>query len=430
MNVLQRAALFAAIGVAALVALGGDSPGAQASHSATSAIISNGTVQLGVWDTGNLNAPGGTASCEDGTTVVGLRFVPTNCDSTSPGCTCEGWGAADAVSNTSGYANDDEGGDFNMTVESFTSNASSAVSTVMLTNGLRVTHDYHPSTATPNLYEVVVTIQNTSAAGVHLLYRRVMDWDIEPTPFDEFVTMNPGTVSALVFTSNDGFTTADPLGGPSDIGFTGAFVDAGPDDHGALFDFDFGMLPPGFSKRIVTFYGAAPTEVGALAALTAVGAEAYSLGQPSGGPSEGDGPVSGTPNTFMFAFGKVDSVVFETAPPAPEPTATPKACIPPLVGIICTAPAGGGGSRPTATATAGTPTTIPPTSVPPTQAAPAQTQPSGGQAGVIRAPDTGDGSGTAGGGNATLTLLVLAASGIALAGAGAGALKLQARRRD
>ena len=126
-------------------------------------------------------------------------------------------------------------------------------------------------------------------------------------------------------------------------------------------------------------------------------------------------------------------VTFEknpATPPPAEPTATPKACIPPLVGIICTAPAGGGGSRPTATATAGTPAAVPPTSVPPTQAAPAQTQPSGGQAGVIRAPDTGDGSGTAGGGNATTMLLALSVAGIALAGAGAGALKLQARRRD
>jgi hypothetical protein len=128
-----------------------------------------------------------------------------------------------------------------------------------------------------------------------------MDWDIEPTAFNEYSTIDTGTATEIVFSSNDGFAGSDPLGLPSDLGSTGNFVDAGPADHGALFDFDFGALASGATKSFTTFYGAAGTETGAAAALAAVGAEAYSLGQ----PSTEDGPTLGTPNTFVFAFDRV-----------------------------------------------------------------------------------------------------------------------------
>jgi hypothetical protein len=49
------------------------------------AILNNGTVELGVFDYGNLNEDGGAPSlC--GESTVGLRYVPTNGESTSPGC--------------------------------------------------------------------------------------------------------------------------------------------------------------------------------------------------------------------------------------------------------------------------------------------------------------------------------------------------------
>ena len=69
------------------------------------AIISNGTVQIGVRDLGDLNVVGGTAANGSGTTIVGLRSVLTNSDSTSPGCTCEGWGVGVRSLGISGYAN-------------------------------------------------------------------------------------------------------------------------------------------------------------------------------------------------------------------------------------------------------------------------------------------------------------------------------------
>ncbi|MFZ6004716.1 MAG: post-COAP-1 domain-containing protein [Actinomycetota bacterium] len=267
------------------------------------AIISNGTVQLGVWDEGHLNVPGGDPSSGTGTGYVGLRYVPTGAEATAPGCLCEGWGVADATTSMAGFANEAVDGVQNLAVESFVSDADSATSVVVVSDGgggdlMRVTHDYQPSTDTPNLYEVTITIENTSAATIDPRYRRVMDWDVEPTAFFEYSTIQ-GTAGAtdVSFASNNGFASANPLAGPSDLGAAGDFVDAGPSDHGALFDFDFEDLPAGESKTFTTFYGAAASETAANAALAAVGAEVYSYGQPSSSD-----PTAGEPNTFIFAF--------------------------------------------------------------------------------------------------------------------------------
>ena len=62
------------------------------------AVISNGTVQLGVNDRGDLNydcVGAGDTRCPDpsagnGSSNVGLRYVPLNLDAISPGCACEG----------------------------------------------------------------------------------------------------------------------------------------------------------------------------------------------------------------------------------------------------------------------------------------------------------------------------------------------------
>lgn len=251
------------------------------------AVISNGVVSLGVNCLGELNY-----------NEVGLKFNATGNDSTFPGCECEGWGVADRRSEVTGYANDSTGISNNLELVSFTTTASTATSVVRFDDTFEVTHDYRPAAASPNLYAVTVTVRNIGTTRTELRYRRVMDWDIEPTAFDEYVTMVKGSSPELVFTSNDGFASANPLVGPSDIGLTGSWADEGPDDHGALFDFDFGDLVGGDSKTFTTLYGAAGDETTMLAALTSAGAEAYSLGQ----PSTTHGPDLGTPNTFAFGF--------------------------------------------------------------------------------------------------------------------------------
>jgi hypothetical protein len=286
-------------------------------------ILDNGVIQLGVRPEGHLNVPGDNPSSGEGTTTVGLRYKPTNAESVAPGCECEGWGAADAISEVTGYANEStDSGANNMDVTSFTSTATTAVSVVEIGGTLRVTHDYHPAGTSPNLFEAEVTIENISASNVDARYRRVMDWDIEPTAFDEFSTVDVGNSARLLDNNNDGFSTADPLGADtSDPGFplfTGTFVDAGPEDHGARFDFGFGTLAPSAEVTFHIYYGAAGNQNDAIAALDSVGAEILSLGQ----PNTTDGPTLGTPNTFAFGFTDVQGDPVVEAPPAPAITAS------------------------------------------------------------------------------------------------------------
>jgi hypothetical protein len=270
-------------------------------------VVTNGTVQLGVNREGHLNVPGGPPSSDSGTTFVGLRYIPTGNEATAPGCLCEGWGVADAVSRVSGYANRAVDGVVNMTVESFRADPDRTVSQVRIGGTFRVTHDYHPS-ASQNLFEATVTIENISGSAVDARYRRVMDWDVEPTPFSEFVTVvtieGSERAANVLFSSDDGFASANPLAGQTAILFTGDAVDSGPDDHGALFDFGFGDLAPGEKVTFNIYYGAAGSEDEADAALQAVRAEVYSYGQ----PSTPDGPTLGKPSTFVFAFNKVGGV--------------------------------------------------------------------------------------------------------------------------
>ena len=287
------------------------------------AIIDNGTIQLGVDDFGQLNVPGGAPSSGTGTTTVGLRYLPTGSESTAPGCLCEGWGVADSILNLAGYANNSEGTD-GLAGVSFTSDASTATAVVNAAGIFEVTHAYAP-TATPFLYNAKVTIKNISSSVTNVLYRRVMDWDVEPTAFSEVVTIQgTASASAVKFASDDGFASSNPLSGPSSLLFTGDTVDSGPADHGALFDFDFGALNAGASLVFDTFYGAAGSEAAALTALGAVGAEVYSFGQTNVGGATGE------PNTFIFAFAGVGGDPIVPVDNAAVPT---PALLPGLLGL-------------------------------------------------------------------------------------------------
>jgi hypothetical protein len=272
------------------------------------AVIDNGVVELGVVDTGNLIIS---------ELQIGLTFLPTGGEALAPGCDCEGWGAADAATGLTGFAGDVFGISGNMSVVDFTSTPTSAVSVVSIIDSnetavLQVTHDFHPSVS-PNLYEVTVSIVNVSSSAIgDLRYRRAMDWDVPPTEFSEFVTLQRGGSTKLLFSSDDGFADGDPLAGPSSINFSDAdVVDNGPDDHGALFDFGFGSLAAGATNKFKIYYGAAATENQALAALAKVGAEVYSLGQPDFSDSDPtQGPTTGKPNTFIFGFAGVGGKKF------------------------------------------------------------------------------------------------------------------------
>ena len=288
------------------------------------AIITNGTITLGVNQSGDLNAPGGPSNVG----YTGLYFNLTGNEATAPGCLCEGWGVGILSTGVSGYANESLG-TANLSLVSFTSDAATAVSVVNVLDSsnnsvLQVKQDYHLS-ATPNLYEVTVSITNTSgqnlAAG-DLLYRRVMDWDIQPTPFNEYVTIGGVPVALGIAngnnvhrTDNNGFNSSDPLSFSSGGLQNQNFTDVGPRDHGALFDFEFEALANGATRQFNIYYGAAATETEADAARAAVGANLYSYGQ----ASVDGGPSTGVPNTFIFGFGTTGGGVLEAPRTIPEP---------------------------------------------------------------------------------------------------------------
>jgi hypothetical protein len=300
------------------VAFGLTSAGA-ASVAAAQAVITNpdNLVSLGVFEEGHLNYQG-----------IGVTYVPTGNDGTSPGCACEGWGAG-VAGGEQGWASVANGGINNVTVQSFASTATTATSVVHIGSSLEVRHVYTPSSS-PNLYRVDVTITNLTGATLGagdrpIQYQRVMDWDIGPTEFDEFVTIQGSVGAANVLgTNSNGFGIPNLTLTPNPdcpTTFTGDFVRAGPCDHGANFLFGFDALDAGSSRTFTIFYGAAANQAEAIAALGTVGAEIYSLGQCNPDADAGDDcrTTAGDPNTFIFGFAGVGGTPLPPPSVVPEP---------------------------------------------------------------------------------------------------------------
>lgn len=284
------------------------------------------TVALGVNDDGSLNtAPNITTNAD----LTGLAYNFGSAtggtdwrDATSPGCYCEGWGvsATSSAMPYSGYANVDRGGSFGLTVGALSNVTTSSVTTTTTLaslTGLKVDHAYAPSDKAPGvLFKTVVTITNTTGADLtDLRYVRVMDWDVPPSEFSEFVTMK-GTASTTLLeeSGTNGFNTSDPLAAYNGGAYSCHDVDctdAGPVDHGAYFRFNFGTLADGKSYTFTTFYGAAANERDALAAIAQESVELYSLGQSNSGGQPNDGGP-----TFVFAFSGVGG---KPVIPVPEP---------------------------------------------------------------------------------------------------------------
>ena len=179
----------------------------------------------------------------------------------------------------------------------------------------RVTQDYHPSSATPNLYEDTVTIENIAGVDLDdLRYRRVMDWDVEPTAFSEYSTIDGSSTDALLFSSDDGFASANPLAGPS-RSTRPAPVTSSPTTvpmTTARFRLRVRRAADRSDKAFNVYYGGAGTEADANTAVASVGAEVWSYGQPSSSD-----PAVGTPNTFVFAFSGVGGSSFAGSDPRP-----------------------------------------------------------------------------------------------------------------
>jgi len=263
-------------------------------------ITTAGGVSLGVKDLGALGEQG-----------VGISLAGLG-DGIMPGCLCEGWGAA--IGSTVGWSGNSNGGNNNVSLVSFAAGVNAATSIVDIGTSLRVSQAYGLSSSTALVKNTVTLTNLTGSAGV-IRYTRVMDWDIPPTEFREYVTIGGVGASKLIFSGDDGFAVPNPLVNPSALvaGTSNVnVVDSGPADHGAFFTFDFGSVEAGKSVTFDIFYGAAASERAAMAALGEVGAEVYSLGQ----NSQPGGASDGTPGTYIFGFAGVGGT---PVPAVPEP---------------------------------------------------------------------------------------------------------------
>jgi len=267
----------------------------------------------------------------------GIYLKGQNADSVTPGCFCEGWGAAYTPSVGSpiqGNSSNANGGNSNLTSNSFISTSTTATAVSTITGGnLQVTQAFAPASGTGGnwLFEDTVTLQNTGATtDTNVEYARSTDWDINPTEFNEIETLGGWGATNLAYSVNNGFCDDDPLtlqASCAAISTTKGsswtdtnFTQNGVADQGSSFLFNFGSLAAGATYTFDIFYGAADNNADALAALGAVGAEVYVLGYASDGAGcTGTSPcVGGAANlnsgTWMFAFKGVGGTVIGSAP--------------------------------------------------------------------------------------------------------------------
>jgi len=264
---------------------------------AAPAVLDTGTVTMGLGDDGGLGVGG-----------VGLSSYAG--DAITPGCLCEGWGAAAGGVGNYTYGGGTSGITSALLTTTTASGAGlSAQSVVTLANGLQVTHTYSYA-AGGVLFKVAVTMTNTTAGVLtDTRYARTLDWDVPPGHFtDDFLTIYGGTPTGpggkVLHTSSNPFAPPDPM--VFRAADSNANVVDAPGDLGAYFVLGFGDLAAGASESFETYIGAGRDKAQLLAAFAAVGIEAYSYS------FDND-----TPATYGWGFASIGlPPVFDT----PEPS--------------------------------------------------------------------------------------------------------------
>jgi hypothetical protein len=326
----MKSSLLGGVGAAAMLI----SPFTQSAH-ANAVIFNNAdpalrTLALGVNDAGHLNIFSqifATTNAVGGATGLARLFADgTWRDATSPGCLCEGWGVAASSlggGRFAGWANQASGSG-GLTGGLFGSTTTTATSQIDLVDlPIRVLQAYGPSLA-PNAFQGNISITNTGTEAVRdVVYRRVMDWDVPPTEFNEYVShfgVEENLQSAggnVRFASNNGFATSDPRSYPYEVSPNGTidsnFFQTGPADHGSVFDFAFGDLDPGQSRTFNIFYGAGANLSEAQSTIAILDPDVWSFGQ----STDGSGAANDNSPTFLFAFGGVGGVEPGTTPDVP-----------------------------------------------------------------------------------------------------------------
>ena len=249
------------------------------------------SVALGVNDAGHLNFsdPLGFSPVNAGATGLSYRFPDgTWRDATSPGCLCEGWGVAVTDpfgSRVAGWVNQSSGSG-GLKGGTFGSTTTTASSFIQLADyPVDIGHFYGVSLV-PNVFQGNVTITNSGTETVtDVVYRRVLDWDVPPTEFFEYVShfgveSNLESAGGKVrFASDNGFASSDPRTYAGGNFINVDFFQKGPADQGSVFDFAFGDLAPGESRTFNIFYGAAANLADAQAAIEKLKPDVWSFGQ-------------------------------------------------------------------------------------------------------------------------------------------------------
>ena len=140
---------------------------------------------------------------------------------------------------------------------------------------------------------------------------------------------DPSIIDFLFATNSNGFDDPDPYE-PIKEAFPGAsgyyppapLLNYGPDNIGANFDFDFGVLPAGKKHGFKIYYGAARTWGEADLAFSAINAEIWSYGGPSNLEVCTDMSIEINEHAvYIFAFGDLAGLAEEpTQSPTMEPT--------------------------------------------------------------------------------------------------------------
>jgi hypothetical protein len=246
----------------------------------------------------------------DNTTGVGLRN-PAGSDYIAPGDPRDSWGVVSSAGHA--YADYEDYGTAGISGSTLTPGANSA--TVVSTTAAGLTVTQHYAFLTPNIVSIQETLTNTSGGALTgVIFRRDVDYDVNPTAFDENTVGPFGSNANVLESSYYGFENPDPANGPFALPCTLGCDQVG--DLGAGIDFNVGTLGAGASATFAYFYGIntpGQTLAGLIAEATSEGLS-YTLGTQSS--ENGPYPSLGAGSAI---FGVSDVGTVAHTPGVPEP---------------------------------------------------------------------------------------------------------------
>jgi len=247
---------------------GGDTYTWTATFEPLGALLSNGTVDVGVHSLGTL-----------GYEWVGIE--PTGSEDLHLDVEDDSWGVSDGAvaGGVHGRAYREPGTEGDLRLRSFTYDETSSTS-VTETGGLVVTHRVRPVPGTDAVYAIDVTVARESGQSSldRVRYRRTLAWDgawnwrYRSTWFKA-----AGGDDSRVTTLTDGKSTPDPtlLPNGSPVWYTPS--DEVSYDAGRTIDLDLGVVPAGSSRSFTLYYGLQQDAAAAAAAALVLGSDVYSV---------------------------------------------------------------------------------------------------------------------------------------------------------